>query len=108
MFNAISKHAKGRKAIVFVPSRKQTRLTAIDLLTLAASEGTSNRFLQADPEDIQPFVDKLSDKTLRETLLQGVGYLHEGLSAEDRQVALSLFEADAVQVIFKLFQKKMY
>ena len=74
------KHSKRKPVIVFVPSRKQTRITAIDLLTFAASENTPDCFLHADAEDIESFVNKVADKTLKETLSQGVGYIHEGLT----------------------------
>ena len=39
--------ADARSAILFVPTRKQARLTALDLLTYAAADGEPNRFLQA-------------------------------------------------------------
>ena len=52
-FNAITTHSPKKPVIVFVPSRKQTRLTAIDLLTYAAADNDSKRFLHADVEDIQ-------------------------------------------------------
>ena len=54
------------------------RLTAIDLLTYAAADNQPDRFLHAEPEDIATFLDKITDKTLRETLSQGVAYMHEG------------------------------
>ena len=84
--------------IVFVPSRKQTRLTAIDLLTYAAADNTPDCFLHANTDDIQPFVDRIKDKTLKETLLQGVGYMHEGLCNEDKSIVESLFDSEAIQV----------
>ena len=37
------------KAVVFVPTRKHARLTALDLLTFAASDGAPRRFLKVDP-----------------------------------------------------------
>ena len=37
----------------------QTRITAIDLLTFAASENTPDCFLHADAEDIESFVNKV-------------------------------------------------
>lgn len=52
-YNAITSHSPKKPVIVFVPSRKQTRLTAIDLLTFAASDNTPDCFLHADIEDIQ-------------------------------------------------------
>ena len=98
-FNAITAHSPKKPVIVFVPSRKQTRLTAIDLLTFAAADNDSKRFLHADSEDIQAFVDKITDKTLKECISDGVGYLHEGLSAEDKSIVESLFDSGAIQVI---------
>ena len=40
-YNSILKHSPRKPVIVFVPSRKQTRLTAIDLLTYAADKVAS-------------------------------------------------------------------
>ncbi|CAG0914379.1 unnamed protein product [Notodromas monacha] len=88
-----------RPVIVFVPSRKQTRLTAIDLITYAAAEGNPYRFLRAEADDLERISSKLSDETLKETLSQGVGYLHEGLTPEDRKLVEQLYESGAVQIL---------
>jgi len=98
-YNAILKHAPRKPTIVVVPSRKQTRLTAIDLLTYAAADNEPDRFLHAEQEDIQTFLNKIQDKTLRETLSQGVAYMHEGLSSTDRRLVESLFDSGAIQVV---------
>jgi hypothetical protein len=43
-YSAILNHAAGGKpAIVFVPTRKHVRLTALDLLTSAAADGQQHR-----------------------------------------------------------------
>ena len=39
-----------KPVLVFVPSRRQTRLTAIDLLTLAISDRQETRFCHMNPE----------------------------------------------------------
>jgi len=98
-YNAILKHSPRKPVIVFVPSRKQTRLTAIDLLTYAASDSQPDRFLHAEPEDIATFLSKIADKTLRETLSQGVAYMHEGLTQGDKRLVESLFDSGAIQVV---------
>ena len=98
-YNAITAHSPRKPVVVFVPSRRQTRLTAIDLLTFAASENAPDRFLHADVKDIEAFVDKIADKTLKETVCQGVGYVHEGLTAQDKNIVESLFDSGAVQVL---------
>jgi hypothetical protein len=44
-YSAILNHAAGGKpAIVFVPTRKHVRLTALDLLTSAAADGAQHRW----------------------------------------------------------------
>jgi len=98
-YNSILKHSPRKPVIVFVPSRKQTRLTAIDLLTYAAADSQPDRFLHAEPEDIATFLGKIADKTLRETLSQGVAYMHEGLTQGDKRLVESLFDSGAIQVV---------
>lgn len=98
VYNAILKHSPHKPAIIFVPTRKQARLTAIDLLTFTAAESQPNRFFHAEEEDIKPFLDRMSDKTLKETLSQGVAYIHEGLSKSDHRLVEQLFDSGAIQV----------
>lgn len=46
-YSALVSHATdARPAIVFVPTRKHARLTAMDLLAFAAADGLPTRFLQ--------------------------------------------------------------
>ena len=59
VYNAIVKHSPKKPVIVFVPSRKQTRLTAIDILTYAEAEGQPERFMRAQKDLIQPFLDQV-------------------------------------------------
>ncbi|CAG2065006.1 unnamed protein product, partial [Timema podura] len=98
VYNAILKHSPHKPVIVFVPTRKQARLTAIDLLTFTAAEGQPNRFFHAEEEDIKPFLDRMTDKTLKETLSQGVAYIHEGLTPGDHRLVEQLFDSMAIQI----------
>lgn len=98
LYKTIVQQSPQKPVIVFVPTRRQARLTAIDILTYTASEGNPTRFFHADEEDITPFVSRLSDKTLKETLSQGIAYMHEGLSTSDRRLVEQLFESGAVQI----------
>ena len=72
-----------RPAIVFVPSAKQAQLTAVDLLTFASSDDAPRRFLHAEADDVAPFLAKVKDPALSHTLAYGIGFLHEGLAAEE-------------------------
>uniref|UniRef100_A0A8D3CU86 U5 small nuclear ribonucleoprotein 200 kDa helicase n=1 Tax=Scophthalmus maximus TaxID=52904 RepID=A0A8D3CU86_SCOMX len=99
VYHAIMKHSPSKPAVVFVPSRRQTRLTAIDILTFCAADVVPQRFLHCTEKDLAPFLDKINDATLKETLANGVGYLHEGLSATERKIVEQLFNSGAVQVV---------
>ncbi|NXH46527.1 U520 helicase, partial [Dicaeum eximium] len=99
VYHAIMKHSPKKPVLVFVPSRKQTRLTAINILTTCASDIQRHRFLHCAEKDLVPYLEKLSDPTLKETLVNGVGYLHEGLTAMERRVVEQLFSSGAVQVM---------
>ncbi|KAK4591715.1 hypothetical protein RGQ29_016236 [Quercus rubra] len=97
-YTAIVQHAKnGKPALVFVPTRKHVRLTAVDLMTYVAGDG-SKSFLLQTPEELKPFIDKINDEMLKATLRHGVGYLHEGLTKLDQEVVSQLFEAGWIQV----------
>jgi pre-mRNA-splicing helicase BRR2 len=111
VFQAIQKYAgpKQQATIVFVPSRKQAKLTAIDVVTFAAASiaaaASSNstllktsKYLHVDPDELQSIVEKMEDKTLKETLMNGVAYLHEGTSDLDARIVNKLFQSGAIQI----------
>ncbi|KAK1376812.1 U5 small nuclear ribonucleoprotein helicase [Heracleum sosnowskyi] len=99
-YTSVVKHAKnGKPAIVFVPTRKHTRLTAVDLMTYSSVEtGESPMFIRHSMKELEPFVDKIHEAMLRETVQYGVGYLHEGLTPTDQDVVRTLFETGWIQV----------
>ncbi|CAF5138344.1 unnamed protein product, partial [Rotaria magnacalcarata] len=98
VYQAINRHSPNQSVIVFVPSRKLSRITAIDILTFAAAEQKQDRFLHISTAEIEPFTNELEDQTLKETVLRGVAYLHEGLSHKDRTIVEELYTAGALQV----------
>ncbi|XGW08745.1 hypothetical protein V3C99_011228 [Haemonchus contortus] len=103
VYQAISRHAgklNPKPALVFVPGRRQSRSTAIDLLTMAHADGSPQRFLHINENDetFRKLLDSFQDQTLRETILCGVGFLHEGTHAKDFQIVEKLFSSGAIQV----------
>ncbi|KAF3512322.1 hypothetical protein F2Q69_00009382 [Brassica cretica] len=98
-YTAIVQHAKNKKpAIVFVPTRTHVRLTAVDLMAYSQMDNPqSPDFLLGKLEELEPFVKKISEETLKETLRHGVGYLHEALCCLDQEIVTQLFEAGRIQ-----------
>ncbi|KAK6736456.1 hypothetical protein RB195_019253 [Necator americanus] len=103
VYQSISRHAgklNPKPALVFVPGRRQSRSTAIDMLTMAHADGAPQRFLHINEKDeiFVKLLNSLQDPTLRETLLCGVGFLHEGTHTKDFQIVERLFNSGAIQV----------
>lgn len=101
-YTSIVRYSPTKPVLVFVSSRRQTRLTALDLMRLAAADGKPNRFLRevADgAERIGEAVAKVSDSALRETLVHGIGIHHAGLADADRVLAETLFANGIIQVL---------
>lgn len=96
---AIVEHAGTRPTIVFVPSRKQCRLSAMDILSYCRGDQDELRFLNMDTEDLTPHLARVTDEDLKETLEYGIGFYHEGMSKQDKQVVERLYRAGAIQVV---------
>jgi len=99
VYQSIKHYSPDKPVIVFVPDRKQARMTAIDLLLHAASDDKPKRFLHVSDEAMKPHLAAARERSLKQTLEYGVGFLHEGFSTTERAVIERLFEAGAIQVI---------
>lgn len=98
-FNAIVGHSPNKPAIVFVPSRKQAQLTAIDIMTYASSHGNNEIFLTCTQEEISAIIPTIKEPTLAQTLTRGVGFLHGGLTRQDRERVLGLYKDGVILVL---------
>lgn len=96
---SILEYAPTKPVIIFVPSRKQCKMTADDLLLHCSADDNEDRFLNIELADLQPHLDHVSDRTLVETLKHGVAYYHEALSKQDKRIVERLFQSGAVQVL---------
>ncbi|KQJ92834.1 DExH-box ATP-dependent RNA helicase DExH12 [Brachypodium distachyon] len=98
-YTAVTQHAKnGKPALVFVPTRKHARLTALDLCAYSSAEGAGTPFLLGSKDEMDTFTGGVNEETLKNTLKCGVGYLHEGLSELDQELVTQLFLGGRIQV----------
>ncbi|RDA90463.1 hypothetical protein CP533_3932 [Ophiocordyceps camponoti-saundersi (nom. inval.)] len=98
-FLAIKNHSPDKPVIVFVASRRQTRLTAKDLVNLCGMEENPRRFLRMDEDDLELNLARVKDDALREAISFGIGLHHAGLVESDRQLAEELFLNNKIQVL---------
>ncbi|KAI9773192.1 MAG: hypothetical protein M1835_006186, partial [Candelina submexicana] len=98
-FLAIKSHSPDKPVIVFVASRRQTRLTAKDLINFCGMEDNPRRFVRMSEDDLQLNLSRVKDEALREALNFGIGLHHAGLVESDRLLAEELFANNKIQVL---------
>ena len=98
-FLAIKTHSPDKPVIVFVASRRQTRLTAKDLINFCGMEDNPRRFVRMSEDDLQLNLSRVKDEALREALSFGIGLHHAGLVEADRQLAEELFANNKIQIL---------
>ncbi|GAU12731.1 hypothetical protein TSUD_122230 [Trifolium subterraneum] len=82
-YAAICTHSPAKPVLIFVSSRRQTRLTALDLIQFAAADEHSRQFLNMPEEALQMVLSQVTDQNLRHTLQFGIGlYQYTGLGCE--------------------------
>ncbi|KAF8886795.1 putative RNA helicase [Infundibulicybe gibba] len=96
---AIVEYSPAKPVLIFVPSRRQCRLTVDDILTHCSADDKPDRFLNIELADLQPHLDHIHDQGLVEVLKHGIGYYHEALDKQDKRVVQRLFESGAIQVL---------
>uniref|UniRef100_A0A8C6KGY8 Activating signal cointegrator 1 complex subunit 3 n=1 Tax=Nothobranchius furzeri TaxID=105023 RepID=A0A8C6KGY8_NOTFU len=96
-FQAIRSHSPAKPVLIFVSSRRQTRLTALDLIAFLATEDNPKQWLHQDErEDI---IATVRDSNLKLTLAFGIGMHHAGLHERDRKTVEELFVNCKIQVL---------
>ncbi|GAB2270112.1 activating signal cointegrator 1 complex subunit [Dionaea muscipula] len=98
-YAAICTHSPTKPVLIFVSSRRQTRLTALDLIQFAASDEHPRQFLNIPEEALQMIISQATDQNLRHTLQFGIGLHHAGLNDRDRSVVEELFANNKIQVL---------
>lgn len=96
---AVTQMSADQPALIFVPSRKQTRATARDILTACLADEDEDRFLHVEVEQIQKLLERVQEEALAEALSHGVGYYHEALSTSDKRIVKHLYNNGAIQVL---------
>ena len=98
-YSSILQLSPDKPALVFVPSRKQVRTTALDLLSASVIDDNDERFLHASIEDVAPFMDHINERALAASISHGIGYYHEALTKNDKRIVSHLFKIGAIQVM---------
>ncbi|MEW5302418.1 MAG: hypothetical protein WDW36_005207 [Sanguina aurantia] len=98
-YAAIQMHSPIKPVLVFVSSRRQTRLTALDLITYAVADDRPNQWVHMGDEELASVLAGVKDTSLRHTLQFGIGLHHAGLNDKDRSLCEKLFVSHKIQLL---------
>lgn len=98
-YSSILEHSPTKPVLIFVSSRRQTRLTALDLISYCASDDNPKQFLHMPEDEIISISHTLRDNALKDTIVFGIGIHHAGLDSYDRTTVEELFINGKIQVL---------
>jgi len=100
-YQRIKELSPDRPVLIFVSSRRQTRITALDLVGLCGSDDERNffRFRWMSDEEYNYHRARVRDESLQKALEHGIGIHHAGLSEKDRKVVEELFTDKKIQIL---------
>lgn len=100
VYQAIQRHSPTKPVLVFVSSRRQTRLTALDLIKYCSLSSNPRQFLGSKGSwDAEDCLAQVQDSALKTALPFGIGIHHAGLVESDRVLVESLFGSQLIQVL---------
>ncbi|CAD2219534.1 RNA helicase [Angomonas deanei] len=98
-YNAICEKSPTQPVIVFVSSRRQTRLTAMALIGFLLMEGNTAKWTHMDVAEMERFTSQVDDPYVKHCLQFGVGIHHAGLLERDRTTVESCFLNNKIQIL---------
>ena len=100
VYNAVLRHSEGKPSIIFVPSRRQAQLTAIDLMTYHQSiDGETFLGKGMSKEKAEEIASGLREPTLQQVTGSGIGFLHDGMVESDWDQVLNLYRNGSITVL---------
>ena len=100
VYNAVMRHSEGKPSLIFVPSRRQAQLTAIDLMTYYQSiEGETFLGKGADAEAVAKVASNLREPALQQVTTSGIGFLHDGMVESDWEQIIDLYQKGSITVL---------
>ncbi|CAF3701746.1 unnamed protein product [Rotaria sp. Silwood1] len=98
-YKAIRTHSPNKPVLIFVSSRRQTRLTAEELAKYLLNDDNPKQWLHMPEYEINNLLTQIQDKSLRLTLPFGIGIHHAGLKDRDRHIVEELFVNQRIQIL---------
>ena len=100
VYNAVLRHSEGKPSLIFVPSRRQAQLTAIDIMTYHQSiDGETFLGKGANKDLVGKIAVNLREPALHQVTSAGIGFLHDGMVESDWEQILDLYRNGTITVL---------
>ncbi|XP_018561947.1 activating signal cointegrator 1 complex subunit 3 isoform X3 [Anoplophora glabripennis] len=99
VYQAIGQYAQESSALIFVSSRKQTRITGYELVKFLVSDNNPQKWMHCDPQELETIKMRLVDQDLAQLLNFGIGMHHAALTDNDRSIIENLYVNQKIQVL---------
>jgi pre-mRNA-splicing helicase BRR2 len=99
VYNAVARHFDGKSALVYVPSKRQAQLTAIDLMTYSESQGQVSFLGPNEDVNLEELIESFREPALKQVVAFGVGFVHTGMVESDWKTIISLYRDGVVRVL---------
>ncbi|KAG0745424.1 hypothetical protein G6F62_005146 [Rhizopus arrhizus] len=96
-YAAIKAHAPTQPVMVFTASRRQIKLTALDLIAYCGMEDNPRQWLDMTDDELEML--GIRDEFLRMTLAFGIGLYHAALKESDRKAVYELYMNGKIQIL---------
>ncbi|MCP9260699.1 Activating signal cointegrator 1 complex subunit 3 [Dirofilaria immitis] len=98
-FKAIKSYSPCKPTLIFVASRRQTRLTALAFVSQLVTDDDPRQWLHMDMEELEQLIATIKDENLKLTLPFGVGMHHAGLQKHEKDIVERLYVEKKIQVM---------
>jgi pre-mRNA-splicing helicase BRR2 len=99
VFNAILRHSAGERALVFVSSKRQAQLTAIDMMAYGSQIEYSFLGASVSEGDVATAANSLREPALRQVVTAGVGFVHNGMIGTDWKTVIDLYTSGVLRIL---------
>ena len=100
VYNAVMRHSEGKPSIIFVPSRRQAQLTAIDIMTYRQSIDEETFLgIGVKKEKVETIAASLREPALQQVTSSGIGFLHDGMVESDWDQILDMYRDGTLTVL---------
>lgn len=83
--------------LAFVPQRSDVLDLAKEFLRKVRTD--ESNWLSGGEDEVQPYIDRVSDSTLKLCIRFGIGFYFEGMDTMEQTIVFSLFEAGILKVM---------